>query len=169
MRTLTLGLLLGASLCVAVAAAAGCSGKAASATPTPQCTPPPAVALTVVVNGQNAQSFASKVVATRFVEGTGTVAFCTTSVVASVGTFGPIGGDTSGPFLSNPHLELVLNTESGSAWAYGTGDAHYAFVPGVDGTLSGTSCDAARTWTLPFDAGTAVQSAVIWPLGTRCP
>lgn len=167
-RALLLGLmafLLASALAVG---AGGCTGKGATS-PTPQCTPPPAVEITLDLTGQNAQAFASKIAAARFVEGTANqVAFCTTTLVASMGTF-TLGGQASSPFLVNPHLELILNTEGATSWAFGTGDSHYAFDPNTDGSYSGTDCDSARTWTVPFDHATATQSAVAWPLGTRCP
>lgn len=163
MRTLALVLLLATTLALSIVVGAGCSSSS-NGTPTdsPQCTPPPFYQFTVDVQGKG--STAGHIAAGRLLQ-TGSVLFCTTSLVAGGGTFTLAGVGTA----VNPSFELVLNSESGAAWAYGAGDAHWAFNPLLVGQLSGTSCDKDRTWTLPFDAGTAAQSAVTWPLGTRCP
>ena len=162
MRTLALGLVLTASVSLALVVSAGCTGKSSSATPTPQCTPPSTYQFTVDVSGKGGT--AGHIAAGRLLQ-SGAVLFCTTSLVAGGGTFTLAGVGTG----VNPSFELVLNSEAGAAWAYGGGDSHWAFNPLVSGQLSGTSCDANRTWTLPFDAGTAAQTAITWPVGARCP
>ena len=149
------------------AALAACSGSdddGGEGSPTPTCTPPPAVDIDIILDVVNAEDYAGNPAAFRVELPDDMVLFCTTSMVPAGGDF-EIFGSIFGP-VGGAAAELILSDDADPAFA--TADFQEVLYLGLDGTLSGDSCDVERTWSLTVDA-TDPGSAVSWTPGIACP
>lgn len=113
----------------------------------------------------NAAAYAGRMAAVRQINQNGI--YCTTALVPAGGSF-QLSGSAFGPGDAI-HLEMILNSEAGSSWAYGPGDLHFAFHQSTDGTVSPDSpCALEYDWTIPFDPATTPESPITWQYGAAC-